>query len=70
MGKVLIICGVILVIVGLLFQFASKIPWLGRLPGDVKIEKGNFTVYFPIMTSILLSIALSLIVYFINKGRG
>jgi hypothetical protein len=70
MGKVLIICGVVLVIVGILVQFGNKIPFLGKLPGDFYIERPNFKFYFPLMTSILISIVLTLIMYIINKFRG
>ncbi|HEY0651812.1 MAG TPA: DUF2905 domain-containing protein [Chryseosolibacter sp.] len=69
MGKFLIIAGIILIAAGLVIQFGAKIPF-GKLPGDIKIERNNFTVYFPIATSILLSIILSLIVYFVNRGKG
>jgi hypothetical protein len=60
-GKTLIIFGVILIGVGLLLIFFNKIPFLGKLPGDILIQRKNFTFYFPIATSILLSIVLSLI---------
>jgi hypothetical protein len=69
MGKLLIIGGVILVIVGLVIQFSGKIPWLGKLPGDIKIQRENFTFYFPVMTSVILSILISLILFFLNKGN-
>ena len=70
MGKFLIITGILLVIVGLAIQFPDKIPFLGRLPGDIKVERKNFTFYFPIATSILLSLVLSLVLYFINRGKS
>jgi hypothetical protein len=60
-GKALIIFGVILIGAGLLLTFFNKIPFLGKLPGDILIQRKNFTFYFPIATSILLSIILSLI---------
>lgn len=61
MGKFLIIAGVILVVVGLAVHFSDKIPFLGKLPGDIKIERENFTFYFPLATSIIISILLTLI---------
>ena len=67
MGKVIIIIGVILILVGIIMQFAGKIPWLGRLPGDILIKKENFTFYFPLVTSIVLSLLISLIIYLIRK---
>jgi hypothetical protein len=66
-GKLLIIGGIILVIAGILFFFADKIPFIGRLPGDIHIKNKNFTFYFPIVTSIILSIIISLIIYFFRK---
>lgn len=61
LGKILIFAGVILVLVGIVFVFSNKIPWIGKLPGDIYIHKKNLTLYFPITTSILISIVLSLI---------
>jgi len=61
MGKLLLISGVILSVMGLIFIFGSKIPWLGRLPGDIFIKKGDFTFFFPIVTCILISIVATLI---------
>jgi hypothetical protein len=63
-GKLLIITGAIIVIIGVVLLFADKIPFIGRLPGDIYIKKKNFTIYIPLATSILLSILLSLIFYF------
>lgn len=67
LGKILIFIGSILVVVGLLINFLPKIPFLGKLPGDIRIEKENFTFYFPIVTCLLLSAILSLILWFINR---
>ncbi|GAB6072885.1 DUF2905 domain-containing protein [Venenivibrio stagnispumantis] len=67
-GKILIFVGFMLVIVGLMLTFFEKLPFsIGRLPGDIYIEKENFRFYFPITTSILLSILLSVIFYIIGK---
>jgi len=68
-GKILILFGIILVTIGVLFMFSGKIPWLGKLPGDIYIKKDNFTFYFPLATSILLSIALSIIMLFIGRKQ-
>ncbi len=68
-GKILIFLGIILTVAGILFMFGAKIPWFGKLPGDIYIKKENFTLYFPLATSILLSIILSLILLFIGKKR-
>jgi len=66
-GKILILFGSLLVILGTIFSFFGKIPYLGRLPGDIYIKKDNFTFYFPLTTCILISIILSLIFYLISK---
>ncbi len=68
-GKVLIVIGLILAAVGLLFVLGGKIPWIGRLPGDFLYKGKNVTFYFPLATSILVSIILSLILYFFFRGK-
>jgi hypothetical protein len=67
LGKLLILFGVILVGVGLLLSFAGKIPWLGRLPGDVYYKNDHVTVYFPIVTCLLISVVLSLLFYLFRR---
>jgi len=66
-GKFLIILGVIIIALGLLLTFLPKIPYLGKLPGDIYIKKGNFTFYFPLATSIILSILLTIILNLIFR---
>lgn len=66
-GKILIISGLLIALVGVLFTFAGKIPWIGRLPGDIFIKRENFTFYFPLATSILLSALLSFILWLFRK---
>jgi hypothetical protein len=60
-GRVLMTLGIFILILGALLTFSGKLFGLGRLPGDIYIQRGNFTFYFPIVTSILLSIILSLV---------
>jgi len=60
-GKVLILCGIILVGIGLIFTFINRIPFLGRLPGDIYIQRKNLTFYFPLGTSIVISVILSVV---------
>lgn len=60
-GKILIITGIFFIIIGGVFQAAQKIPWIGRLPGDIHIEGKSGSFYFPIVTCIILSIAISII---------
>lgn len=69
MGKFLIIAGVVLVITGLIIQFFPKMPFPGRLPGDIVIDRGNFKMYFPIATSIVISVVISLILFLLNKAK-
>ncbi len=66
-GRSLIIIGLIIAAIGALFSLAGKIPWLGRLPGDIFIKRENFTVYFPLATSILISLILSLILWLFRR---
>ena len=67
LAKLIILMGIILVIVGVIIYFFKDIPFLGKLPGDIHIEKKNFSFHFPIVTCILLSVIVSLILYLINK---
>jgi hypothetical protein len=69
MAKFLIITGLILVITGIIIHFAPKLPFPGKLPGDIVIDRGNFKMYFPIATSILLSVIISVILFLINKAK-
>ena len=66
-GKLLIIAGLVIAGIGILLALGPKIPWLGRLPGDIMIEKRNFKFYFPITTSIIISIILTLLLYLLRK---
>ncbi len=66
MGKFLIALGVIVIAVGGLLLLSGKVPWLGRLPGDLLIQKKNFTFYFPLATSLLLSLLLTLIFWLLR----
>ena len=73
LGKILIGLGVGIVLLGVLFVLLDRIPglgnafgWLGKLPGDISIKRDNFSFYFPIATSIVFSILLSLLFYFIG----
>lgn len=72
LGKSLVLFGVILALVGVVLMFSDKIPFLGKLPGDIHIKRDNFEFWFPITTSIVISVLLSLVLwvitYFRNKG--
>ena len=67
-GKILIIVGILLIVVGTLFYLgANKLGWVGRLPGDIRIERESFKFYFPVTTMILASILLTLFIRIIQK---
>ncbi|HJV34176.1 DUF2905 domain-containing protein [Geomonas sp.] len=67
LGKSLIVLGLIIAAVGVLLTLAGRIPWLGRLPGDIYIKRENFSFYFPLATSIIISVVLSLILWLLRK---
>lgn len=66
-GKTLLVLGLVLAAVGGLLMVSGKLPWIGKLPGDIMIERKNFTVFFPLATSVVLSILLSLIFWFFGR---
>lgn len=70
MGKLLIIVGIICILLGLFITYAHKFPFLGKLPGDISFERGNFKVYVPITTSILISILISLFVFLYHRLKN
>ncbi|MHB8086353.1 MAG: DUF2905 domain-containing protein [Dehalococcoidia bacterium] len=71
LGKILLIFGGVIIVVGLLFIFAQHIPFFGKLPGDIFIKKDNFSFYFPVVTFIIISIVLTIVInvilHFLNK---
>ncbi len=67
LGRTLIFAGIFLIILGAVLLLIHKVPGLGKLPGDILIERKNFTFYFPIASSIIISILLSFIFWLINK---
>jgi len=66
-ARLLILSGLVLVGAGLLFLLADKIPWLGKMPGDITIKRDHFTFYFPLGTCILISVILSLLFWLFRK---
>ncbi|HTL56681.1 MAG TPA: DUF2905 domain-containing protein [Candidatus Limnocylindrales bacterium] len=67
LGKFLVIIGLVVAGIGLLLWSGLGKGWLGRLPGDIHYSRGNFSFYFPIVTCILLSLILSIILWFLRK---
>lgn len=67
-GKWIIVAGVIIVIIGVLvYFFYDKLNWLGKLPGDIRIERENFRFYFPVVTMIIISIVLTILINIFKK---
>ena len=67
LGRSLIIIGVVLVVIGLIITFAPRLPWLGKLPGDILIKKENFSFYFPLASCILISLILSFVMWLFRR---
>jgi hypothetical protein len=69
LGRALVVLGALLVVVGVLLQLAPQLPWLGRLPGDIRIERPGLRFYFPITTCVLLSLLISLALHLFSRLR-
>jgi Protein of unknown function (DUF2905) len=67
MNRWLIIAGLLLVVIGLLWPWLSKLP-LGRLPGDIAVQRDGFSFHFPLMTSLVISVLLSILLWLFNRG--
>ena len=66
-ARLLIILGVVLILAGLLLTYGGRIPWLGKLPGDIRIERENISFYFPLASSLLVSLLLSLLFWIFRR---
>jgi membrane protein implicated in regulation of membrane protease activity len=66
-GKVLIAFGLLITLAGLVLVLVGRVPWIGRLPGDIHVQRGNFTFYFPLATSLVLSVVLTLLLYLLGR---
>jgi len=66
-GRSLIILGLVIALVGVVVTMAGKLPWLGRLPGDISIKRENFSFYFPLGTCLLISLLLSLVMWLLRR---
>ena len=67
LGKFLILIGVFLILFGLLFTFWDKVPLLGKLPGDIIIQRGDFWFFFPLATSVVISLILTILLNFVFR---
>jgi len=66
-GKALILVGVFTLLLGVFLAFGPRIPWLGRLPGDIHVEREGFSLHFPLMTCILLSLLISAVLWLVGR---
>jgi hypothetical protein len=66
-GKLLITFGVVLIVLGIIFVLGPRIPWLGNLPGDIYIQRDRFSFYFPVVTCLIVSLLISLVLYFLRR---
>jgi len=67
MGRILILVGIALILVGLLMTIGNKLPWIGKLPGDIIIKKDHFSFYFPLTSCIIVSVILTLLLYIFKR---
>jgi hypothetical protein len=67
LGRTLIFFGIVVVIVGILVSLSDKLTWLGHLPGDIHIQRGRFSFYFPLTTCIVVSVVISLVAYLFRR---
>jgi hypothetical protein len=66
-GKSLVVLGLLIALAGAVLMFAGRVPGLGRLPGDIHVQRGNWSFYFPLATSLVLSVVLSLVFYLFGR---
>ena len=66
-GKLLIALGLVITGAGVVLMLADRLPWIGRLPGDIQIQRGHWTVYFPLTTSLVVSVVLTLVLWLIGR---
>ena len=67
LGKTIVVLGLVIAALGGTIWLLGGIPWIGRLPGDIYVRRGNFTFYFPLATSILISIILSVLLMLFRR---
>ncbi len=69
LGKIVIVAGVVVTVVGVLMLLAPKLPFIGKLPGDFYFKRDGVSFYFPLATSIIVSVILSLVISFLFRGK-
>jgi hypothetical protein len=66
-GKMLVAFGLLITLAGVVLVLVGRVPWIGRLPGDIHVERGGFTFYAPLATSLVLSLVLTLLLYVVGR---
>ena len=67
LGKSLVAIGLLIVLVGVVLMLAGRVPWLGRRPGDIYVQRGNWSFYFPVVTSLVVSLLLTLLFWLFGR---
>ena len=67
LGKSLVVIGLLIALVGVVLLLAGRIPWLGRLPGDIYVQRGNWSFYFPVVTSLVISLLLTVLFWLFGR---
>ena len=67
LGRLLIVVGILVAVIGIILTLAGRLPWLGRLPGDIYVQRGHWTFVFPLATSLLISVVLSIVLWVIGR---
>ncbi len=67
LGRLLIIAGIVLALAGVVVSALGRVPWLGRLPGDILVRRDNFTFYFPLASCLLVSAVISVLLYLFRR---
>ena len=67
LGKSLVVIGLVIAVVGVMVMLAGRVPWLGRLPGDIYVQRGNWSFYFPLVTSLVVSVLLTLLFWLFGR---
>lgn len=70
LGKMLVVLGAVILLIGLFLMFFDRVPMIGKLPGDIIIRRKNFTFFFPLTSMIVISLLLTLVLWIIGKFRG
>src|SRR5687768_14535748 len=67
LGKSLVVIGLLIAMIGVVLLLAGRVPWLGRLPGDIHVQRGNWSFYFPVVTSLVVSVLLTLVFWLFGR---